>query len=362
MDNTLNYKNSLKELIRKIDAGERISEDDAAMLFSCNDLLLLGALADKLRDGRVGDVVTFVGNYHICYSNICKNNCRYCIFKRDPQDADAFTLTLDEIEELAAESKKNEVPEILILGGIHPGLSLDFFIDALHRIKKRVVDVNILGFSPVEIDYFSKTENISVDEVLLQLKQAGICAITGGGAEIFAPRIRKILGCEDKISGDRWLDIMRQAHLLGIYSNASMLYGAGETYTERVEHLAQIRRLQDETGSFTHFLPFAFTQKGYPAATGYDDIKMIAISRIFLDNFKHIRAYWSHLGLAGAQIALSFGADDLNGLKQKGRIIHSSGGGSPKLVQRQRMIDIIKDAGRIPAERDILFNIIKVYK
>lgn len=353
--------NLLEELDAKITAGERVSADEAQKLFSSNDILGLGYLADKLRRERAGEVVTFVGNYHICYSNICINNCKYCIFRRKPGDADAFTLSLEEIENLAEESKKNDVPEILILGGIHPKLNLQFFVEALTRIKRRVPEIKILGFSPIEIDHFARQEDISIDEVFKQLQPAGLLAITGGGAEIFSPRIRKQLGCARKINGERWLEVMEVAHKHGVYSNASMLYGAGETYAERIEHLQAIRDLQDKTGKFTHFLPFAFSCEGYPKTTGYDDIKMIAISRIFLDNFTHIRAYWSHMGLAGAQLALSFGADDLNGLKQKGRIIHSSGGGTPKLVERDVMIDVIRDAGRIPAERDILFNVIRTF-
>ncbi len=351
----------LEELEAKLNAGGRVSEEEARRLFLTNDILGLGYLADKLRQQRAGMVVTFVGNYHICYSNICLNSCRHCIFRRNPGDADAFTLSLEEIETLAEESKKSEVPEILILGGINPELDLGFFIEALERIKKRVPEVKILGFSPIEIDYLSKQENISLDRLFDLLRSAGVSAITGGGAEIFSRRVRNRLGCADKTSGELWLEIMETAHNHGVYSNASMLYGAGETYPERIEHLLAIRELQDRTGSFTHFLPFAFTDKDHPPTTGYDDIKMIAISRIFLDNFTHIRAYWSHLGLPGAQLALAFGADDLNGLKQKGRIIHSSGGGSPKLTEREVMIDIIRDAGRIPAERDILFNIIRTY-
>jgi aminodeoxyfutalosine synthase len=351
----------LAESASRIISGQRVSAAEALGLFESRDILGLGYLADGLRRRRAGEVATFVGNYHICYGNICLNECRYCIFRRKPGDEDAFSLSLEEIEELAGESRRNEVPEVLILGGIHPGLDFGFFIEALTRIKRRVPGVSILGFSPVEIDYFSRRENKPLDEIFGLLKAAGLSAITGGGAEIFSPRIRSRLGCGQKISGERWLEIMEAAHEQGIYSNASMLYGAGETYEERIEHLQALRDLQDKTAGFTHFLPFAFSHKNYPRTTGYEDMKMIAVSRIFLDNFTHIRAYWSHLGLQGAQLALSFGADDLNGLKQKGRIIHSSGGGSPKAVARERMIEIIRDAGRIPAERDILFNIIKIY-
>jgi aminodeoxyfutalosine synthase len=340
----------LKRLEARLSAGERVSGEDALALFESKDILGIGYLADGLRRKRAGEIVTFVGNYHICYTNICKNNCRYCIFRRNPEAEDAFTLNLEEIEKLAEE-----------FGGIHPGLKLDFFISALQKIKQRVPAVKILGFSPIEIDYFCKSEQASADEVFLALKSAGLSAITGGGAEIFSPRIRKRLGCADKIDGARWLEIMETAHRRKIYSNASILYGAGETYQERIEHLLAIRGVQDKTGGFTHFLPFAFSDKDYPPTTGYDDIKMIAVSRMLLDNFTHIRAYWSHLGLSGAQLALSFGADDLNGLRQKGRIIHSSGGGSQKAVNKSFMLEIIREAGRIPAERDILFNLIKVY-
>ncbi|MBI5789255.1 MAG: CofH family radical SAM protein [Candidatus Schekmanbacteria bacterium] len=354
--------NKLVKLETKLDNEERISAAEALDLFETKDILGLGYLADKLRQKRAGDAVTFVGNYHICYSNICVHHCRYCTFRRNQQDPDAFILDLPTIEKAAKESKKSQCPEILILGGIHPGLDLEFALKVLKGIKRQVPQVKILGFSPVEIDHFCRLENMEEELVFSILKEAGLSAITGGGAEIFSPRIREQLGCTHKISGQRWLQIMEVAHRQGIFSNASLLYGVGETITERIEHLQAVREVQDRTGGFTHFLPFSCTLEHLPHTSGYDDIKMIAVSRIFLDNFKHIRAYWSHLGLPGAQLALSFGADDLNGLRQKGRIIHSSGGGTLKITDKETMIGLIRDAGRIPVERDILFNVIERYE
>ncbi|MBI4744838.1 MAG: CofH family radical SAM protein [Actinobacteria bacterium] len=348
----------LKDIAEKIESGERLSKEDGLKCLKSNDLLSLGLMADSVRKRKTGDIVTFVGNHHICYSNICINSCDYCSFGRKTDDPDAFTLTLDQIRAEAIESKKGTVPEILFMGSIHPDFFLEFFKEAIKIIKSEVPEIKILAFSPVEIDHFAKQEKVSVNEILRCLKTTGLSAITGGGAEIFSQRVRKELGCENKISGDRWLEIMEAAHLEGIASNASMLYGFIETDEERIDHLIALRGLQDKTKGFTHFLPFAFAWRNLPSPAGYDDLKMLAASRLMLDNFNHIRSYWCHLGLELAQVSLLFGADDLNGLKQKGRIIHSSGAVESQFVKRERMIDVIKRARRIPRERDVLFNLI----
>lgn len=358
MELLLKLDSELKNIAEKIESGERLSREDGLMCLKSNDLLSLGLMADSVRKRKTGDVVTFVGNYHICYSNVCVNSCGYCTFRRKADDSDAFTLTLDEIRAEAVKSKEGTVPEILFMGAIHPELSLEFFEEAIKIIKSEVPEIKILAFSPIEIDYFARQENISVNEVLRCLKTAGLSAITGGGAEIFSQRVRKELDCPNKISGSQWLEIMEAAHLEGIASNASMLYGFTETDEERIDHLIALRDLQDKTKGFTHFLPFAYAWQNYPMPTGCDDLKMLAVSRLMLDNFDHIRSYWCHLGLKLAQVSLAFGADDLNGLKQKGRIIHSSGAVESQFVERSRMIEIIKRAGRIPRERDILFNLI----
>jgi aminodeoxyfutalosine synthase len=358
MELLLKPNSELRDIAEKIELGKRLSKEDGLKCLKSNDLLSLGLMADSVRKRKTGEIVTFVGNYHICYSNICVNSCCYCTFRRKASDPDAFTLTLDQIRAEAIGSKKGTVPEILFMGAVHPDLSLDFFEESIKIIKREVPEIKILAFSPIEIDYFAKQEKISVSEVLRSLKTAGLSAITGGGAEIFSPRVRKELDCPDKISGDKWLEIMEAAHLEGIASNASMLYGFTETNEEIIDHLIALRDLQDKTKGFTHFLPFAFAWRDYPVPTGYDDLKMLAVSRLMLDNFDHIRSYWCHLGLKLAQVSLAFGADDLNGLRQKGRIIHSSGAVESQFIERSRMIEIIKRAGRIPKERDILFNLI----
>jgi len=361
MDYVAAKEKPLTALRGKILSGERLNKEDGIALFESRRLSEIGALADRVRQEKVGDVVTFVGNYHICFSNICVNDCKYCTFRRTREDADAFVLTLDEIEQEALESKKGSIPEILFLGGIDSELPFDFLVEALERIKRQVPDIHVLAFSPVEIDYFAKTTQLSLRDILQQLKNSGLTAITGGGAEIFSLRVREKLGCSQKISGERWLEIMETAHSLGVQSNASMLYGFEETLEERIEHLIKLRDLQDKTHGFTHFLPFAFSWKDYPETTGFDDLLMLAVSRLMLDNFDHIRTYWAHLGLKVAQISLSFGADDLNGIRQKGRIVHSSGGTTSKSSSAEEMIRLVKDAGRIPAERDVVFNIIKTF-
>ena len=342
---------------------QRLDRSSGMQILQSNDILGLGRSADEVRRRKVGRTVTFVGNFHVCYTNVCKNHCRGCTFRKDSADQEAFTLDLAEIKSLARECRKSGVPEILILGGINPELKFDFFVEVLEQVRKEIPEILVLGFSPVEIDHFSKETGTSVGGILKTLKDCGLAAITGGGAEIFSPRVRKLLGCEEKISGDRWLEIMEEAHVSGIRSNASIMYGAGETMDERLDHLERIREVQDRTGGFTHILPFAYTDPSSQASTtGFDDMKMIALCRLYLDNFDHVRAYWSNLGLKGAQLALSFGADDLNGLRQKGRIIHSSGGQPPSFTTKETMISLIRDCGRIPAQRDILFNIVKTYE
>ncbi len=361
MEHVITSEKSLALLKEKILSGQRLNRADGVALLQSNELLEIGALADNARKNKVGDVVTFVGNYHICFSNICKNNCGFCTFRRKPEDEDAFVLSLDEIEQAALESKKGSIPEILLLGGINPELTFEFFEESLRRIKRQVPEIHVLAFSPIEIDYFAKTEKLSLKETLERLKKAGLTAITGGGAEIFSLEARRKLDCAQKIDGERWLEIMETAHSVGIRSNASMLYGFGESLEDRIDHLLKLRELQDKTRGFTHFLPFAFSWENHKPTTGFDDIKMLAVSRLLLDNFDHVRAYWAHLGLKVAQISLSFGADDLNGIKQKGRIVHSSGGTTPKQSSPEEMIRIIRNAGRIPAERDVVFNIVQTF-
>ncbi len=351
----------LTDIWHKLECNESLNREDGRAILESRDLLGVGYMADRVRARRAGEVVTFVGNFHVCYTNICQHNCRYCIFRKNPGDPGAFTLNLEQIKTLAQECRKDKFPEILLMGGINPQLSFDFFVEVLRQVKREIPEIHILGFSPVEIDHFARETGLPLEGVAKILKESGLTAITGGGAEIFSPRIRKQLGCEGKISGERWLEIMETAHRHGISSNACILYGAGETPDERLEHLEKIRAVQGRTGGFTHILPFAFSAPDYPATTGYDDLKMIALCRLYLDNFTHVRAYWSHLGLKGAQMALVFGADDLNGLKQKGRIIHSSGGQPGSATSQETMIAVIEDAGRIPAQRDILFNIIQTY-
>lgn len=351
----------LRSIWRKVCSKERLDRTDGLAILNTSDLIGLGFIADRARAERAGDIVTFVGNFHICYTNICSNQCRLCIFRKSPDQDGAFTLDLNQVGDLIEQCKEAGVPEVLILGGVNPELPFSYFVEMLDLLRAEIPDILILGFSPVEIDHFEKETGMPAAKVLETLSDHGLHAITGGGAEIFSPRIRNLLGCEDKISGERWLEIMEAAHGCGVRSNACIMYGAGENHWERLDHLDQLRSLQDRTNGFTHILPFAFSEPDRAPPTGFDDLKMIALCRLYLDNFTHIRAYWSHLGLKGAQVALSFGADDLNGLRQKGRIIHSSGGQPPSFSDIETMVRIIRDAGRTPAQRDILFNIVETF-
>jgi len=353
---------SLKRIYDKVHDRERLDEDDGAYILESNNILELGHLADMARKSRVGEFVTFVNNYHICFSNICKNRCFHCKFRQDQGSSDAFLLTLGEIKEKAHEAKNLKVPEVLLMGGVHPTLEFDYYTNALRSIKEIIPDVMILAFSAVEIQNFALMENKSVYDILTILKDLGLTAFTGGGVDILDDSyIRKLQCDESRLNSAQWMEIHKTAHKLDIATNACMIYGAGESYREIVWNLAKLRDIQDETGGFTHFFPYGFGDNGVKQTDGLYDLKMLILARLYLDNFDHIRAYWGYIGKRLAQVSLSFGVDDLNGVRQKGRIIHTTGNIKPAFSSEEEMVSIISSAGRVPAERDILFNRVRVF-
>ncbi|HWJ03397.1 MAG TPA: aminofutalosine synthase MqnE, partial [Verrucomicrobiae bacterium] len=312
--NELFAGSELKDIIVKVEQEERLSFADGVRLFKSNDLLAIGYMADLVRKRKNGDTAYFISNRHINHTNICVNRCKLCSFGVDKDAPNAYTMDLAEIEQKALEMRDKQITEVHIVGGLNPELPFEYFIDMMRRVSQALPGVHIQAFTAVEIDYFAETTGLSPREVLAKLMEAGLGSLPGGGAEVFAPRVREKI-CEKKVSGERWLEIMEAAHSLGMRTNATMLYGHVETIEERVDHFVRLRELQDRTGGFLTFIPLAFQPKHTVLAesmatsrtTGFEDIKMLAIARLMLDNFDHIKAYWVMIGFKLAQVSLAFG-------------------------------------------------------
>jgi len=355
----------LDDIVAKVEAGERLGADDGVRLLTTRDLLAVGRLARLACRRRHGDRVYFVVNRHINHTNVCVNGCRFCAFSRKPGEPGAFTLTLDEIEAKALASRSLNISELHIVGGLNPVLDLDYYARMLRRLRRVLPGVQIKALTAVEIDYLARREGLTVEEVLRVLQDAGLVSLPGGGAEVFSPRVRRLV-CPQKISGERWLEIHAAAHRLGIRTNATMLYGHVETPAERVDHLLRLRDLQDRTGGFLAFIPLAFQPRhtalsALPGTTGCDDLKMIAVARLLLDNFAHIKAYWIGIGPGMAQLSLHFGANDMDGTVVEEKISHAAGADTPEYSTREELVRLIKEAGRGPVERDALYSAIKEY-
>lgn len=350
----------------KIENGARISDAEAVALFQCHDLLAIGDLAALANLRSNGDKVYFNVNRHINYTNICVNRCTFCAFSREHEAAEGgYTLTLNDILERAAEARDAGATEIHMVGGLHPSLPFDFYLEILAALKADNPTLHIKAFTAVEIDYFAQLTGQSPAAVITELKAAGLDSMPGGGAEIFAAEVRKQI-CPEKISGERWLEVIEQVHQAGLKTNATMLFGHVESYADRVDHLARLRQLQDRTGGFQAFIPLAFQPDntrvpGAKGVGGVDALKTLAISRIYLDNFRHIKAYWVMLGLKVAQVALAFGVNDIDGTVVEEKIGHDAGADSPQQLSKEQLVDLIRKAGRQPVERDTLYNELKVY-
>lgn len=357
--------NSLQAIQEKIRNNQRISEADALALFESNDLLTIGALAAEVNQKKNGDRVYFNVNRHINYTNICVNQCIFCAFSKLEKDAEGYTLALDDIREKAQEAVAAGATEIHSVGGLHPRLPFSFYLDMLRTIKAVSPQLHIKAFTAVEIDYFSRISKKSVVEVIQALREAGLGSMPGGGAEILDKQVRDKI-CPEKISGERWLEVIEQVHNTGLKSNATMLFGHLENYTDRVDHMRLLRELQDRTGGFQSFIPLAFQPDntrvpGAKGVGGVDALKTLAISRIYLDNFQHVKAYWIMLGMKIAQTALCFGVNDLDGTVIEEQIGHDAGADSPQVISKDRIISLIRKAGKTPVERDTLYNELRIY-
>jgi aminodeoxyfutalosine synthase len=351
----------LAEIERKIQAGERLTPEEGVRLFSPDlDLHALGCLADEFRQQKNGDAVYYNLNAHLNPTNICLYRCKLCAYSCDPGDAKAFLMTEDEVLARGREAAENGCTELHIVGGVHPDKSFDWYRNLLARLHDAFPRVMLKAWTAVEISHFVQQTGRSVESVLSELIDLGLCCLPGGGAEIFASEVRNQV-CPAKADAETWLDVHRTAHRLGLKTNATMLYGHVETPEHRIDHLVRLRALQDETGGFQTFIPLAFHPDGTGLShlrrpTGLEDLHIMAVSRLMLDNFPHLKAYWISLGVATAQIALGYGADDLDGTVRHERIHHDAGSTAPEILTVSQLEALIRETGRTPVERDTLYR------
>ncbi len=350
----------LRAIADKVMAGARLDFDDGVALYRSSDLLAIGYLANHVREKLSGNVTYFNVNRHINPTDVCVAACKLCAFGKQKRDPKAYTMSHEQVWHVAGEGYTEAVSEFHIVGGLHPELSLDWFCEMIRGLKERYPAVHLKAFTMVEIGYLARRAHLSIEETLRKLKEAGVDSLPGGGAEIFEERVRRII-CDHKIDGQEWIDTARTAHQLGLKSNATMLYGHIETEEDRVDHLMRLRALQDETGGFQTYIPLAFHPENtamnhLPATTGFDDIKNIAIARLLLDNFPHIKAYWIMMTPKIAQVAQRFGADDLDGTVVEEKIYHDAGATTSQSLRREELLRLIREAGREPVERDTLYR------
>ncbi|MBI1790574.1 MAG: aminofutalosine synthase MqnE [Acidobacteria bacterium] len=350
----------LKPILEKVEAGVRLSYDDGIALFRTSDLLAAGYMANRVRERRHGDKTYFNVNRHINPTDVCVASCKLCAFGKKAKDPKSYTMSLEQVWETAGHGWTEAVTEFHIVGGLHPELTLDWYCRMLRGLKERFPQVHLKAFTMVEIGYLARRESLSIRETLERLRGAGMDSLPGGGAEIFCERVRRII-CDHKINGQEWLETARTAHELGLHSNCTLLYGHIENEEDRVDHLVKLRALQDETGGFVTFIPLAFHPdntplRHIPKTTGFLDLKNIAVSRLMLDNIPHIKAYWVMLTPRIAQIALRFGADDIDGTVVEERIYHDAGATTSQSLRRGELLQLIRKAGREPLERDTLYR------
>jgi aminodeoxyfutalosine synthase len=354
---------ALRPVAEKVMAGERLSAADGVALYRSPDLLAVGYLANHVREKLHGKRTYFNVNRHINPTNVCVASCKLCAFGRKPDTPGAYTMALEEAFRKAGEGWSEAVTEFHIVGGLHPDLPFQYYVDLLRGLKERFPSVHLKAFTAVEIGYYAHITRLPIREILEKLKAAGLGSLPGGGAEIFAPAVRRVI-CDHKIGAHMWLKIHRTAHELDLHSTATMLYGHIESDADRVDHLLQLRRLQDQTHGFLTFIPLAFhtanTELGklveHTETSGFMDLKNVAVARLLLDNFPHIKAYWIMLTPRVAQVALKFGADDLDGTVVEEKIYHDAGASTPQAMTRREILRLIREAGHEPFERDTLYS------
>ncbi len=351
---------SLDRIREKVEAAERLSLEDGLALEASNDLFALGSLANLVRERHNGNFGYYNVNTHINPTNVCVYTCDFCAFRADLDSPKAYVMDRDQVVERARQASERGATELHIVGGLHHKLPFSYYVDVVRWIRETATRIHVKAYTAVEIEFFAKIARKSREDILRELIDAGLGSLPGGGAEIFHPEVREQI-CGAKASTEAWLDVHRTAHRLGLHSNATMLYGHIDKPVHRIDHMIRLRELQDETGGFQTFIPLAFHPDNsemahIPKPSGVMDLKTMAISRLMLDNFPHIKAYWVMLGLKTAQVALSFGADDIDGTVVHEKIYHEAGAETPQEVTVAEIRRLITEAGRIPVERDTLYH------
>ena len=353
----------LSDIRDRLDAGERLSFDDGVRLFECPDLLALGWLANREREKRHGGRTYYNFNIRLEATNVCVASCLFCSFARlRPGDPDSYTMSLEQAWDKLRERSHQPLTEIHVVNGLHPDLPFDYYLEMLRGFKRIRPGIHLKCFTAVEIAFFADLYKMTDEQVLRELKAAGLDSLPGGGAEIFAERVRRKI-CHDKCGTERYLEIHKLAHSLGMRTNVTMLYGHIETREERVDHMLHARALQDETGGFQAFIPLAFhpdnnQMRKLPAPSATETLRVHAVSRLMLDNIPHVKAFWIATGVEIAQVALWFGVDDLDGTVQEEKIYHMAGARTPEAMTTGAIRRLIRVAGRDPVERDTLYNVV----
>ncbi len=361
-------RSDIADIAEKVYQGQRLDYEDGIRLYETRNLLALGMLADYVNCQRNGNRVYFVQNLHINPTNICSAHCNFCSYRRDGHEDDAYCMTIPDVLAYAEQRVTDRTSEFHIVGGLNPDLKLEYYCELLHALKQRFPSIFIKAFTAVEIDFLARLNGIPWEEVLGALKAAGLDAMPGGGAEIFHPRVRRKI-CPEKIVAAGWLNIHGTAHKMGLKTNATMLYGHIETADERVDHLVRLREQQDLTHGFVTFVPLAYHPhnnalgklRSLEYTTGFEDLRNLAVSRLMLDNFPHIKAYWIMLTPKLAQISLSFGMSDIDGTVVEEKVYHDAGARTEKGIERDELLHLIRTAGKIPVERDALYQEVEVY-
>ena len=358
----------LKFIAQKVKDSKRITDEECLLLFEKGSLSFVGALANHVREQKHGDTTYFNRNFNIEPTNVCVFSCNFCSYSRlYAHKEDGWELSIDQMLDIVKSYDGKPVTEVHIVGGVHPKMNMDYFIELMHKIKAHRPDLHVKAFTAVELDYMFRKAKLSVVEGMKQLHAAGLDSLPGGGAEIFAPEIREQI-CADKVNADGWLAIHEAAHNLGLQSNATILYGHIEKYEHRIDHMRRLRELQDKTGGFNTFIPLKFRNQDnamshVPETTVTEDMRFYAISRIYLDNFPHLKAYWPMLGRQNAQLSLSFGVNDIDGTIDDSTKIYSMAGSEEQnpAMTTEELVMLIKQARRKPVERDTLYNVVKDY-
>jgi len=364
----LNEGEQFNKIAEKIVADERITDEEGLLLFEKASLGLTATLANYIREKKHGDKTYFNRNFHIEPTNVCVFSCKFCSYSRLYAHRDeGWQLSMEQMMDIVKSYDGKPITEVHIVGGVHPKMDLDFFCDLISQIKQHRPGLHIKGFTAVELDYMFRKAKLSISEGMKKLNDAGLQSLPGGGAEIFDPAIRNQI-CEDKVDAEGWLKIHEEAHLLGMHTNATMLYGHIENYTHRIEHMSRLRNLQDKTHGFNTFIPLKFRNQNndmshLPESSIPGDMKMYAVARIYMDNFPHLKAYWPMLGRQNAQLSLSFGVDDMDGTIDDSTKIYSMAGSEEQTpaMSTEQLVMLISQARRVAVERDTLYNVVKNY-